>query len=134
MFWFVFFFCKNSYIFWLLLYLFRAVPQSSLRICLLGLSPQYVCQIKHNSQSLGCALFFSVDNFGDCEGKGFCFLKFTLFWFFFSSPNVSYPTCFSYVFLIILSFTDSSFLATPPAVNFLQGSGFIPLLFSVYFQ
>ena len=70
------FICNNSYISWLLLYLFRSVPQSSLRICLLGLSPQYVCQVKHNSQPLGCTLFFSVDSFGDYEGMPSSLLSF----------------------------------------------------------
>ena len=36
---------------------FRAVPQSYLRDCLLGQSPQKVHGIKHNSQFLGCAFF-----------------------------------------------------------------------------
>ena len=40
--------CKISYISWLLPYLFGAVPQSYVSI--LGLSPQKVCLIKHNSQ------------------------------------------------------------------------------------
>ena len=52
--------CKNSYIFWLFPYLFGTVPQSYLRGCIPGLSPQYVHQIKHNSQFLVCA-FFSVN-------------------------------------------------------------------------
>ena len=42
--------CRNSYISWLLPYLFRAVPQSHLRGCVPDLSPQQVCQIKSNSQ------------------------------------------------------------------------------------
>lgn len=50
--------CKRSCIFWLLPYFFGAVLQSCLRDCLLGLSPQLICQIKHNSQPLGCAFFF----------------------------------------------------------------------------
>ena len=41
-------------------YLFREIPQSYLRGCLLGLSLQKFHWIKHNSQLLGCA-FFSVD-------------------------------------------------------------------------
>ena len=48
-------FCKSSYISWFLTYLFGAVPQSYLRDCLPGLHPQYICQIRHNSQLLGCA-------------------------------------------------------------------------------
>ena len=40
--------CKNSYICWLLPYLFGVVPQSY--VSGLGLSPQKVCLIKHNSQ------------------------------------------------------------------------------------
>ena len=36
------FFCKNSYISWFLPYLFRTVPRSYLRGCILGLHPQYV--------------------------------------------------------------------------------------------
>ena len=51
--------CKMSCVSWLLPYFFGAVLQSWLRDCLLGLSPQLICQIKHNSQPLGCA-FFSV--------------------------------------------------------------------------
>ena len=34
-------FCKNFYISWLLPYLFRTVPKSYLRVCILGLSPQF---------------------------------------------------------------------------------------------
>ena len=45
---------KNSHISWLLLYLFGAVPQRYLRVCLPDLSPQHVHRIKH-----GCAWFFS---------------------------------------------------------------------------
>ena len=41
--------CKNSYVSWLLPYLFRAVPLSDLRGCPLGLRPQKVRPIKHNS-------------------------------------------------------------------------------------
>ena len=48
--------CKIPYIFWLLPYPFKAVPQSYLRDCLLCLIPQKVCQIKH-SQLLGCTVF-----------------------------------------------------------------------------
>ena len=54
--------CKNSHIAWLLPYLFRMVPQRCLKGWLLGLSPQFVHWIKHNSQLLGCAIFFSVNN------------------------------------------------------------------------
>lgn len=39
-------------------YLFGADSQSYLRSCLLGLSPQQVYQIKHNSHLLGCAFYF----------------------------------------------------------------------------
>ena len=47
------------YISWLLSSPFGIVhSQSYLRNCLLGLSPQYICWIKYNSQLLGCALFF----------------------------------------------------------------------------
>ena len=53
---------KNSHMFWLLPYLGTAA-QSCLRGCLMGLSPQYVHLMKHNSQLLGCAFFFfSVHN------------------------------------------------------------------------
>ena len=45
------FYCKNSYVFCLLPNLFRAVPQSYLRDCLQGLSPQKFCQIKHISRA-----------------------------------------------------------------------------------
>ena len=38
---------KNSYMSWLLPFLFGTVSQS----CFPDLSPQYVCQIKHNSQT-----------------------------------------------------------------------------------
>ena len=41
-------------------FLFRAVPQSHLRDCLLDLNLQHVCRIKHNYQLLGCE-FFSVN-------------------------------------------------------------------------
>ena len=52
------FFSKNSYIAWFHPYLFRTAPQSYLRGCILGLHPQYVHWVKHNSQLLGCAFFF----------------------------------------------------------------------------
>ena len=59
-----FFFLQNSYTSWLLPhsapFLFRAVPQSYLRDCLLDLNLQHVCRIKHNYQLLGCE-FFSVN-------------------------------------------------------------------------
>ena len=45
---FVFFFCKNSFISWLFPFLFGMVPQSYLRSCFLGYSPQKVPQIKLN--------------------------------------------------------------------------------------
>ena len=48
---------KNPYISWLLPYLFRAVPQSDLRGCLLGLKSSENCWIKENSQLSGCAFF-----------------------------------------------------------------------------
>ena len=48
---------KNPYISWLLPYLFRAVPQSDLRGCLLGLKSSENCWIKQNSQLSGCAFF-----------------------------------------------------------------------------
>ena len=50
--WFLFL-CKTtgSYRFWLFPYLSRTIPQSYLRGCLPGSSPQYVCQIKHNPQT-----------------------------------------------------------------------------------
>ena len=51
---FVFFFPQNFGISWLLACLFGTVLQSYLRGCLLGLSPQYVHQIKYNSLLLGC--------------------------------------------------------------------------------
>ena len=38
---------KNSYMSWLLPFLFGTVSQS----CFPDLSPQYICQIKHNSQT-----------------------------------------------------------------------------------
>ena len=41
----------------LLLYLLERVLRSYLRGCLRGSSPQKVCQIKHNSQLLGCLFF-----------------------------------------------------------------------------
>ena len=41
------------------LYLFGADSQSYLRSCLLGLSPQQVYQIKHNSHLLGCVFYFT---------------------------------------------------------------------------
>ena len=44
-----YFFPQNTYISWLLPYLFRAVPQSYLRGCFPGLSSQQVCLIKLNS-------------------------------------------------------------------------------------
>ena len=53
-------FLLNFYISCLLPYLFGVVSHSSLRSCLLGLSPQKICQIQCNSQLLGCA-FFSPD-------------------------------------------------------------------------
>ena len=49
--------CKNSFISWLLPYLFAAVAQSYLKSWLPGLSSQQVCWIKHNPQLLGCAFF-----------------------------------------------------------------------------
>ena len=51
--------CKRSCISWVLPYFFGAVLQSCMRDCLVGFSPQLICQIKYNSQPLGCA-FFSV--------------------------------------------------------------------------
>ena len=57
-----FFFCKNSFVSWLLPYLFRAVHLSDLRGCLLGLSPQKVSQIKHNSQILGSLFFLDTSS------------------------------------------------------------------------
>ena len=51
---------KSSYILWLLAYLFGAVPQSYLRGCLPGYSPQQGPQIKLNLQLLHCAFFFQV--------------------------------------------------------------------------
>ena len=50
------FVCRNS---WLLSYLFGTEPLSYLRGCLLGLSSQEVCQIRHNCQTLCCTFFFS---------------------------------------------------------------------------
>ena len=52
---------KHPHISWLLPYLFGALPQGYLRGCLPALSPQKVCQIKHNSKLLGSAFFFSVN-------------------------------------------------------------------------
>ena len=49
------YFLQNSYISWLLLYLFGAVSQSYLQ----GLSPQKVHWIKFNSPLLGSTFFFS---------------------------------------------------------------------------
>ena len=54
-------FLQNSSISWLLPYLFGTVPQSYLRGCLPGYSPQLGPRIKHNSRLLGCA-FFSVES------------------------------------------------------------------------
>ena len=42
-------------------------PLRVIRGCLLGLSPQKICQIKHDSQLLGCA-FLLVQAFDDYEG------------------------------------------------------------------
>ena len=50
--------CKNSYLPWLLAYLFGAVPQSYLRGCIPAYILSFVHQIKHNSQLFSCALFF----------------------------------------------------------------------------
>ena len=58
MFWLLGFCYKNPYPSWLLPYVFGALPQSDLRGHLTGLSPQKICQIKHNSQCLGGAFFF----------------------------------------------------------------------------
>ena len=52
--------CKNACISWLPCLSLQSNPSEHLRGCVLGLSPQNVLQIKHNSQLLGCA-FFSVD-------------------------------------------------------------------------
>ena len=62
--------CKNTYIAWLLPFLFRTDPQSSLRGYLLGLSLQYVCQIKHKSLTFRFC-FFPVNstNCSVCKGK-----------------------------------------------------------------
>ena len=62
--------CKNTYIAWLLPFLFRTDPQSSLRDYLLGLSLQYVCQIKHKSLTFKLC-FFPVNstNCSVCKGK-----------------------------------------------------------------
>ena len=46
--------------YWLLTHLFRAVPQSYLISCCLGLSPQQVCWIKPLSWLLDSAFFFPV--------------------------------------------------------------------------
>ena len=60
----VFFVClfvlQNSYISWLLPFLFRAGPQNYLRGCLPNLSPQQIHQIKHNFQFLGLHFFFEL--------------------------------------------------------------------------
>ena len=50
-----FFFCRNS---WLLSYLFGTDLLGYPRGCLLGLSSQEVCQIRHNCQTLCCPFFF----------------------------------------------------------------------------
>ena len=60
MFWLLALCCKNSYASWFLPRLFRAVPQSSLRGCIPGLSHRFVHWIEHNSQLLGCAFFWST--------------------------------------------------------------------------
>ena len=49
---------KNSYILQLLLYLFGAVPQSYLRYCVPGLSPQFYLPNKNNSQLLRVRICF----------------------------------------------------------------------------
>lgn len=48
---------QNPYISWLLTYLFGTDLQSYLRVCPLGLSPQYVHWVKHNSKLFSCATF-----------------------------------------------------------------------------
>ena len=60
-FWLPDFCCENSCISWPLPYLFRAVPQSYLRDCLPGISPQQIFRIKRSFQILGYAFFFSVN-------------------------------------------------------------------------
>ena len=52
-----FFFFAKAWLSWLLTHLFRAVPQSYLRGCLLSVSPQKIHQIKHESQLFGFAFF-----------------------------------------------------------------------------
>ena len=61
--------CKNTYIAWLLPFLFRTDPQSSLRGYLLGLSLQYICQIKHNSLTF-ILCFFPVNSTNCSVWKG----------------------------------------------------------------
>ena len=58
-----FFLCRNSYKPWFHLNPFKTGPQNYLRICIWGLSPQNVHQIKYNSQLLGCTFFQSSVQF-----------------------------------------------------------------------
>ena len=55
------FLLQNSYVLWLLPSLFRTIPQSYLRGCILGLILSFVCQVKHNSHLWGCAFFQSSE-------------------------------------------------------------------------
>ena len=61
MFWLLGFYYKTPYPSWLLPYVFGALPQSDLRGCLRGWSPQKIHQIKHNSHCLGGAFFYPVN-------------------------------------------------------------------------
>ena len=63
MFWLPGHYCKNSYISWILSYLFWTVSQSYLRGWVLGLNPQFCLPNKIWFSALGCAFiyFFLVD-------------------------------------------------------------------------
>ena len=62
-FYYYFFFCRNSYKHWLHPNSFKTAPQSYLRICIWGLSPQNVHQIKYNSELSSCTFFQSSIQF-----------------------------------------------------------------------
>ena len=103
---------KNSHISWLLLYLFGAVSQSYLRVCLPDLSPQHVHRIKHC-----CTRFFQLTRYMITPKCGAVPLQFSVSW-----KRVSAHFCHTHPVCLVISIMLTDHVSLDPPFDLFSSS------------